>query len=105
MQQNAQIQGLVLGLVRQNCADRKETNDRFYQLLDELRWNREEQTHKWEKYIVEQNRKWEDVKHEFDRMHEAIMTITKKYTEVLLLLVLIGELNQKVPFAMRWWGF
>jgi len=132
VQQNAQIQGLVLDLARQNFADRKETDDRFYQLLGELRRDREEQTRKWEKYTAEQNRKWEeytqeqnrkwdeqnrkwdeenrkwdeqnrkwdeenrkwdeqnrkwdeqnrkweDAKREFDRMHEAIMAIAKKY--------------------------
>ncbi|BAP54572.1 hypothetical protein THII_0275 [Thioploca ingrica] len=97
VQQNAQIQGLVLDLARQNFADRKETDDRFYQLLGELRRDREEQTRKWEKYTAEQNRKWEeytqeqnrkwdeqnrkweDAKREFDRMHEAIMAVAKKY--------------------------
>jgi hypothetical protein len=43
VQQNTQIQGLVLDLARQNFADRKETDDRFYQLLGELRRDREEQ--------------------------------------------------------------
>jgi hypothetical protein len=75
IQQNSQIQRLVLDLARQDFADRKETDDRFYQLLGELRRDREEQSCKWD----EQNRKWEDAKREFDRMHEAIMAIAKKY--------------------------
>ena len=37
MQQNVQIQGLVLDLARQNFADRQTTEDRFYQLLEELK--------------------------------------------------------------------
>ena len=56
IQQNAQIQKLVLDLARQNFADRYETDDRFYQLLGELRRDREEQTRKWEKYTAEQTR-------------------------------------------------
>jgi len=100
IQQNSQIQRLVLDLARQDFADRKETDDRFYQLLRELRRDREEQSRKWQEYTQEQNRKWdeqnrkwdeqnrkwdeqnrkwEDAKREFDRMHEAIMAIAKKY--------------------------
>jgi hypothetical protein len=67
VQQNAQIQGLVLDLARQNFADRKETDDRFYQLLGELKRDREEQTRKWEKYTAEQNRKWEEYTQEQNR--------------------------------------
>jgi hypothetical protein len=37
MQENPQIQELVLELARQTSADRNETDDRFYQLLSELR--------------------------------------------------------------------
>ncbi len=79
IQQNVQIQKLVLDLARQDFADRKETDDRFYQLLRELRHDREEQSRKWQEYTQEQNRKWEDAKREFERMHEAIMAIAKKY--------------------------
>ncbi|NJO16737.1 MAG: DUF3782 domain-containing protein [Thioploca sp.] len=79
IQQNAQIQKLVLDLAQQNFADRHETDDRFYQLLRELRHDREEQSRKWQEYTQEQNRKWEDAKREFERMHEAIMAIAKKY--------------------------
>ena len=122
MQQNSQIQELILDLARQNFADRQATDDRFYQLLGELRRDREEQSRQWQEYIQEQNRKWEeqrselsrqwqeyiqeqdrkwekqdrkwdeqdrkweeqnrkweDAKREFDRMHEEIMAIAKKY--------------------------
>jgi len=60
MQQNSQIQELILDLARQNFADRKETDDRFYQLLGELKREREEQARKWEKYTTEQDRKWKE---------------------------------------------
>ena len=93
MRQNPQIQGLILDLARQNFAERQETDDRFYQLLGELRRDREEQNRKWQEYTQEQNRKWdeqsckweeqnckwEDAKREFDRMHEAIMAIANKH--------------------------
>jgi hypothetical protein len=71
MQQNPQVQGLVLDWARQNFADRQETDDRFYQLLGELKRDREEQTRKWEEQNRkwdEQNRKWDDAKQESNRL-------------------------------------
>ncbi|BAP54725.1 hypothetical protein THII_0428 [Thioploca ingrica] len=92
MQQNKQIQELVLELARENFAERQETENRFYQLLNELKRDREEQTRKWdeqnrkwEEYTQEQNhkwdeqnRKWDEAKQEFQQMHEAIMAIAQK---------------------------
>lgn len=46
----------LLELTRREHPGRAETEDRFYELLGELRRDREEQTRKWE----EQNRKWEE---------------------------------------------
>ncbi|MDG4550480.1 MAG: DUF3782 domain-containing protein [Candidatus Contendobacter sp.] len=51
-----ELRAYVLELTRREYAGRAETQDRFYDLLAELRRDREEQTHKWE----EQNRKWEE---------------------------------------------
>ncbi len=45
----------ILDLTRREYADRRETQDRFYELLGELRQLRQEQAQKWE----EQNHKWE----------------------------------------------
>ena len=82
MQQNPQIQGLVLDWARQNFAERQATDDRFYQLLGELKRDREEQTRKWEEQNRkwdeqnhkwdEQNRKWDDAKQEFDRLLDQL---------------------------------
>jgi len=88
MQQHPQIKELVLDWTQQNFAERKETDNWFYQILGELRRDREEQSRKWDEQNRkwdeqnrkwdEQNRKWEDAKREFDRMHEAIMAVAKK---------------------------
>jgi hypothetical protein len=106
VRQNKQIQELVLELARENFAPRQETEDRFYQLLNELKRDREEQARKWdeqnrkwEEYTQEQNHKWDEQNHkwdeqnrkwdeqnrkwdeaqqEFQRMHEAIMAIAQK---------------------------
>jgi len=100
MQQNPEFQEAVLQLAQQSFAERQEVNDRFYQLLGELRRDREkralewkeylqeqnrkweEQNHKWEEQNHkwdEQNRKWEDAKLEFAKTHEAIMAVAKKF--------------------------
>ena len=81
IQKSPQIQELVLELARQNFADRQATEDKFYQLLNELRRDREEQAQKWDKQNRkwdEQHQKWEDAKLEFARMHEAIMAVAQK---------------------------
>ena len=51
----------ILELTRQEYAGRAETQDRFYEILTELRQDREEQTCKWEEQNRrgdEQTRKW-----------------------------------------------
>ena len=74
VQQNRQIQELVLDLARQKFADRKETDDRFYQLLGELKRDREEQARKWEM----QDRKWDETQREFQKVHEDIAAMGKR---------------------------
>ena len=76
----------ILELTRQEYAGRAETQDRFYQLLAELRRDREEnqaelrndregQARKWE----EQNRKWDENQAELKRLHEEIMAQAQKH--------------------------
>jgi hypothetical protein len=63
LREDTALRNYVLDLVRQDFPRREETEDRFYQILGELRRDREEQTRKWE----ENNRKWEESKREQDR--------------------------------------
>lgn len=56
----------ILDLTRREYADRGETQDRFYELLGELRRDRETQAQKWE----DQNRKWEAGQAELQRLRE-----------------------------------
>ena len=51
------FRAFILELTRQEYAGRTETQDRFYDLLAELRRDRVEQTRKWD----EQNRKWDEM--------------------------------------------
>jgi hypothetical protein len=58
----------ILDLTRREFADRAETQDRFYEMLAELRRDREEQSRRWEANQVEQR-----------RLHEEIMAQTEKH--------------------------
>lgn len=72
----------ILDLTRLAYASRAETQDRFYEILAELRRDREEQTRKREdqnRKWEDQNRKWEANQQELLRLHEEIMAQAKKH--------------------------
>lgn len=76
------LRRFILDLTRKEYADRKQTEDRFDRILDELRADREaqsieskEQARKWEA----QERKWDESREEFNRVHEEIMAQAKKH--------------------------
>jgi len=78
------LRAFILDLTRDAYADRRETSDRFYTLVDELRRDRERQDQKWQGYQIElergreeqakkwdeQNRKWDENQAELKRMRE-----------------------------------
>lgn len=70
-----ELRAYILELTRREYAPREETQDRFYDILAELRRDREEQTRKWE----EQNRKWEANQEELRRLHEEAMAQALKH--------------------------
>ncbi len=80
----------ILDLTRREYAGRAATEDRFYELLAELRRDREEGARKWDEYKEEQNRKWEEQnrkwdvhqaeqREEFKRVHEEIMAQAQRH--------------------------
>ena len=90
------LRAYILDLTRQEYANRAETQDRFYDLLAELRRDREEQGRKWDEQNRkwdeqnrkwdeqnrkwdEQNRKWDENQAELKRLHEEIMAQAKKF--------------------------
>ena len=91
MRTDPDFRGYILELTRQEYAGRAATEDRFYELLAELRREREEGVRKWDEEREEQNRKWEEQnrkwdeqnrkwdeqqaeqREEFKRIHEEIM--------------------------------
>jgi hypothetical protein len=97
LREDPDLRTYLLEVTRQEYAGRAETQDRFYDILAELRHDREEQTRKWDEQNRkwdEQNRKWDEQnrlwheqweahqrqhKEEFDRLHEEIMALAKKH--------------------------
>lgn len=87
------LRAYILELTRQEYAGRAETQDRFYEMLAELRRDREEQARKWDEqkaetqhYWDDQNRKWDEQNRKWDanqaelrRLHEEIMEQARKH--------------------------
>jgi hypothetical protein len=87
------LRAYILELTRREYAPREETQDRFYEILAELRRDREEQTRKWEEQNhkweeqnrkwdenqAEQRRKWEANQEELRRLHQEIMAQAQKH--------------------------
>ena len=76
----------ILEITRGEYADRQETRDWFHETLDEMRRERERQDKKWDmwqerwdKHVEEQDNKWDLNKKEFNRVHEEIMAMTRRY--------------------------
>ena len=103
LREDPALRDYILELARHEFAGRTETQDRFYEILAELRRDREEQSRQWgeqNRKWEEQNRKWDEQnrkwdeqnrlwreqweahqqqhKEEFDRRHEEIMAIAGK---------------------------
>jgi hypothetical protein len=77
LREDPAFRSYVLELTRDEYADRRETGDRFYELLGELRRDREKQERKWEENQAElertrgeQAQKWEENQAELKRMRE-----------------------------------
>ncbi len=101
LRQDPEIQDWILRLARGEFVERRETENRFDRLLDELRRDREAQTRKWEEYTQAQDRKWDELfqdysrrwdeqtrkeeernrkwEERFDRMHEEIMALAARH--------------------------
>lgn len=80
----------LIDLTRSEYADRLDTQDRFHQILLELRQDREAQARKWDQQNRkwdEQNRKWEalqaETREEFRKVHEEIMAQAKKHERII----------------------
>lgn len=93
LREDSEFRAYILELTRHEYADRAETGDRFYQLLGELRRDREDQAQKWreqsrkwdenqaelKRLREEQAAKWDANQAELKRLHEEIMTMAQRY--------------------------
>jgi hypothetical protein len=71
------LRRFVLDLTREAYADRRQTEDRFDRILDELRRDREEQARKWN----EQNRKWDEQNRKWDEQNRKWDEQNRKWDE------------------------
>ena len=96
IREDQEIQELVLRLARREFANRAETQDRFYELLNELRKDRAEYRREFDQVHQKFDQAHEEfgrvnkefdriheelgrVHEEFGRVHEEIMALAKKY--------------------------
>lgn len=100
LREDPELRAYILELTRQEYAARADTQDRFYEILAELRCDREEQARKWDKQSRkwdeqsgkwdedarqwhEQNRKWEESEQRFNRVHEEIMAQARRHDRTI----------------------
>ena len=84
LRQDRELREWVRGLMREQYADKAETESRFDRVLEELRRDREESTRKWEEQNrkwEEQNRKWEENTARLDRILDAIEAQARKHDQ------------------------
>ena len=102
LQQDPDLRAYLLDLARDRFADKRETEDRFDRLLNELARDREEQSRKWEaqqrlwqendrkwqEYLAKQDALWEEQNHKwwenmrrFDAVEERMDAMDKKWQE------------------------
>jgi len=71
LRQDPELRAYILDLTRKEYANREETQDRFYELLTELRRDREDQNRKWDKNQAEMSK-------EFKQLYDALKTQATK---------------------------
>jgi hypothetical protein len=60
LREDPALRAFLQDLMREQFAERRETDDKFYRLLGELRRDREAQERKWEENRAEQRRLWQE---------------------------------------------
>ena len=78
LREDPALRAYILELTRQEYAGRAETQDRFYDILAELRRDREEQSRKWDEQHREQNRKWDEQNRKWDEQNQQWKDFTQE---------------------------
>jgi hypothetical protein len=77
--EDSQIRDFILRTVSNYYAPKDETQDRFNQIMEELRRDREQQQIKWE----EQNHKWEEQNHKWEEQNRKWDKSDRRFDEIL----------------------
>lgn len=80
------VRRAVWEVAREDFANKRETESRFDQLLEELRRDREEQARKWDeqtKQWDEQNRKWDENQRVINQILEEIRQLNRKHDSTI----------------------
>jgi len=75
------LRAFILELNQREYAGRAEPQDRFHDLLAELRRDREERTREWDEYRDEQNRKWDEQSRNWDEQNRNWDEQNRKWDE------------------------
>lgn len=73
-----EIRNFIIKITKDRYSDKRQTEDRFDQMFEELKTLRIEHKQQWEEFQLKQDKKWEENKKEFDKVHEEIMANAKK---------------------------
>ena len=81
LREDPALRAYILELTRQEYAGRAETQDRFYDILAELRRDREEQARKRDEQHREQSRKWDEQNRKWDEQNRKWDEQNRKWDE------------------------
>ncbi|MBF0121628.1 MAG: DUF3782 domain-containing protein [Desulfobacterales bacterium] len=77
IQNDYQVRDLIFRLFQEQFASKKETNDRFTMLIEELSADREDQRRQWD----EQNKKWDEENKKWYEQNKKLDEQNKKWEE------------------------
>lgn len=83
LQEDPSFKEYIIRITQGHYADKQRTDDLFFNILDELKRNREEDRRKWEEWKVEDTKKWEEQNKENKRLHVEIMAQSKKFDRTI----------------------
>ena len=81
LREDPALRDFILDLSRREFAERAATDDRFYELLGELRRDREARAREWEEYKLEQNKRWEAQDSKWDEQNRKWDEQNRKWDE------------------------
>jgi hypothetical protein len=84
LEEDPEFREYILNISRQAFADKQETQDRFYEILADLRRDREEQARKWDEHrewVKGQEEKWDQQEKRWDEHREWVKGQEEKWDQ------------------------